>query len=81
MLVTSSHAGPFNNKMRAFEKTAIALPARYTALAAVIIVGTMGIVIAASRAMYRAGKAMAVLLHTLKPAQYLVVPTEPRADP
>jgi hypothetical protein len=37
MLVTSAHAGPFNDKMRAFEKTAIALPARYTALAAVAI--------------------------------------------
>jgi hypothetical protein len=40
----------------------------------------MGIVIAA-RAVYRAGKAMAVSLHSPKPAQYVVVPTESRADP
>jgi hypothetical protein len=42
----------------------------------------MGIVTAA-RAVYRAGtsKALAVFLHTVKPAHYLVVPTEPRGDP
>jgi hypothetical protein len=39
-----------------------------------------GIVIAA-RAVYRAGKAMAVFSHSPKPAQYAVVPTESRADP
>jgi hypothetical protein len=40
----------------------------------------MGIVTAA-RAVYRAGKALAVFLDTVKPAHYLVVPTEPRGDP
>jgi hypothetical protein len=40
----------------------------------------MGIVIAA-RAVYRAGKAMAVSLHSPKPAQYVVVITESRPDP
>jgi hypothetical protein len=39
-----------------------------------------GIVIAA-RAVYRAGRAMAVMLHSPTPAQYVVVPTESRADP
>jgi hypothetical protein len=37
IFVTSAHAGPFNDKIRALEKTAIALPARYMALAAVTI--------------------------------------------
>jgi hypothetical protein len=39
----------------------------------------MGIVIAA-RAVYRACKAKAVFLHSPKPAQYIVLPTEWRAD-
>jgi hypothetical protein len=37
VLVSNAHAGTSNNARPAFEMTAIALPARYTALAAVTI--------------------------------------------
>jgi hypothetical protein len=37
VLVANAHAGPSNNARPAFEMTAIALPARYMALAAFTI--------------------------------------------
>jgi hypothetical protein len=45
-----------------------------------MIIFSMGIVIAAT-AVYHPGKAVEVFLHSPKPAQYVVVPTDSRADP